>query len=531
MKVILVDDENLVRESIKACIDWRAEGYFIVGEAQNAAEALELVESALPDVAIVDIHMPGMNGLELTQLLRTRHPALQVVILTGYARFEYARSAIAAGVINYLLKPVDKNELLGVLRQIGAQAESEQRKSAYVETLQRESLDWEARLKEQYTHFMLTGEPAGFDLRPDKLTAFWPNLTAAPMRVALADGDDCHPAETSGEREAGRRALADILGEALSPECVVCALRDSIGRAVLLVEAGRFSDDDSLRHLCAQARQQLRDRLGYTATIGMSGVATGVNQIKTSYRQALQALGRRLLCGPDQTFFYTAPAAHPPQSAVFSPWRETLIGLRTGNTALLSELAQRLLEAAAQAGSLDLLALSVGEMVAAANLFCFERGLEPLWPEARETLHAWKLIDDFRSRQALQSWLASQFCRLIALSRAQRKTASPSQRVETILQHIECNLSDPALSLETIAARVFLNPHYLSNLFKKEMGVSLFSYIAECRMEKARALIAAGVTNIEQLAAKTGYNDGYYFSKCFKKHTGLSVSNYLKNRM
>lgn len=118
LKVILIDDEYLVRERLKHVVDWEAEGYILCGEAEDGISGLALIEKEDPDLAIIDINMPHLSGLEMAEKVQELNRKVQLVILSGYDNFEYARSAIRSGVCCYLLKPVNKDELLEIIRKV-----------------------------------------------------------------------------------------------------------------------------------------------------------------------------------------------------------------------------------------------------------------------------------------------------------------------------------------------------------------------------------------------------------------------------
>lgn len=124
-RVLLVDDEEDVREGLVVEVDWEALDLRIVGLAENGREALEMAERVEPDIVVTDISMPFMNGLELAQRLRKRNPLVKVVILTGYDEFDYARQAISLSVDEYLLKPFSAGHLTELLTRLRAQMASE----------------------------------------------------------------------------------------------------------------------------------------------------------------------------------------------------------------------------------------------------------------------------------------------------------------------------------------------------------------------------------------------------------------------
>jgi len=110
-KVIIADDERLICRLIESLIDWEALDMENAGKAENGLEALQMVRDLQPDLLITDIRMPGCDGLELIRQARELSPEIEIVIISGYARFEYAKTAIAYGVGSYILKPVNRDEL------------------------------------------------------------------------------------------------------------------------------------------------------------------------------------------------------------------------------------------------------------------------------------------------------------------------------------------------------------------------------------------------------------------------------------
>lgn len=127
-KILLVDDEAEVRTSIIRKIDWSAVGFQVVGDAENGVDALEKIEQLEPDVVLTDIRMPYMDGLEMAERLREIHPSIKVVLFSGFDDFEYAQKAIKLNIIEYILKPVNAEEMMEILLRIkGALDEEIQR--------------------------------------------------------------------------------------------------------------------------------------------------------------------------------------------------------------------------------------------------------------------------------------------------------------------------------------------------------------------------------------------------------------------
>jgi two-component system response regulator YesN len=119
-KVFLVDDEIVIRENMRTCIDWEREGFVYCGDAPDGELALPLIEKWKPDILITDIRMPFMNGLELAAIVRKMLPNIKIIILSGHDEFEYARQAIRIGVLEYCLKPFSAEDIIRMLKVISA---------------------------------------------------------------------------------------------------------------------------------------------------------------------------------------------------------------------------------------------------------------------------------------------------------------------------------------------------------------------------------------------------------------------------
>ena len=127
-RVMIVDDEIYIRKSFVNRIDWKAYGMEVTGEAANGQEAYQLVPVLKPDLMFVDIRMPVLGGFDLTSLLAEEYPDIVIIIISAYHDFEYARKAIATGVFDYLLKPLEEEELDRTLKRLLSRLEEKKRR-------------------------------------------------------------------------------------------------------------------------------------------------------------------------------------------------------------------------------------------------------------------------------------------------------------------------------------------------------------------------------------------------------------------
>ena len=141
LKVVIVDDEERICQLIQALVKWDEMGMQVAGMAHNGIEACEIVRKVSPDILITDIRMPGCSGLELIEKVKNSCPELEIIVISGYAHFEYAQQAIRFGVGHYLLKPINKAELTEILeklkKKISQRRESEKNKEELIQRAQK----------------------------------------------------------------------------------------------------------------------------------------------------------------------------------------------------------------------------------------------------------------------------------------------------------------------------------------------------------------------------------------------------------
>lgn len=189
IKVVIVDDEPKLRQGLQTLIPWESLGFIVTATAANGKEALEVIEEKAPDVVIVDIRMPVMDGLQLIEHLRSNGHHLHFMILSGYADFEYAKQAIKYGVFGYLVKPVDIDEMSSSLKRIRERIEEER--------LQGEWRKREVINRDLYLHSLLvpqerTEDPAKLRSKAIEADLLWSNYEVVVVypRVSEVDRSD-----------------------------------------------------------------------------------------------------------------------------------------------------------------------------------------------------------------------------------------------------------------------------------------------------------------------------------------------------
>ncbi|WP_134682626.1 response regulator [Brevibacillus migulae] len=510
-KVMLVDDEIIIRENIRDCVDWKKEGFLYCGDASDGEMALPLLEEWLPDILITDIKMPFMNGLELSAIVRERWPETKIIILSGHDEFSYARTALRLGVTEYCLKPVSASDLIELLRSVSDKIDQEKRQ----------------RHRSHYTREKLFSDLcSGLLSTADAISysaAFSLQLTARCYAVAIFEMSSLDP---SLKTEPSLFAKAEVmLDEKLSQLADHYSFKRSRTQIVYIFKS---DSPDQLQEKLVLLKQSLlpalEKELPCALTAGVGRVQERLQNIHTSFVEAeednnirkLSAQNRRLWWEPvdgaqesqiivDRSKFVEfLKIGTPAQTDVFL--QEFCAGLKTLNWSasfygyyLLNELTLETLRMAKETLRLPLQT-----------------------KELTEELQ--KQIQSIHSTEQSQHYLKNLLERFW-LWRTEA-TGKYGDLIDKVKRFIQENYANDRLSLQDAAEHVRVSPSHLSKIFSQETGHTFIECLTQTRIRKAMELLQTTRAKSYEIAFQVGYNDAHYFSNLFKKMTGMTPKEF-----
>ena len=476
-RVLLVDDEEDIREGISRKMDLLGLGFSLVGEAANGQDTLELAESLRPDVILTDIKMPFMDGLELCRILTDRLPAARFVVFSGFDAFEYAKQAIQMNVVEYILKPINADELSAVLRRLKDQLDRER--------------------------------AARLDI----------DLQGEEWAVGLAYiGSDRRDALST-------LSVQKLLEESLTADrCRLTLYNDWVAVIVSLTES--FTIYDLIRVLdrvCTLAASYL----GLTLTVGVGAPCKELSGMARSAAEARTALEYRSMVGRGQVIYIGDLEPDGGQVLTFEEADERTLtaAVRLGSEQEVRDaaaaLAGKIREANPAAGQYNLFLM---ELVT--HLMKMTRRSGVGVEEVFGTGFSLPIQDSaLPSLEELEGWCAERYLRLRTLIR-RRQTDSAGQTVEAAKEYIRQHYAESDLSVEKLCAYLHLSSTYFSTLFKRETGTSFTAYVTTVRMEAAAEAIRGTEEKTYLIAQRCGYEDPNYFSYVFKRHFGVTPTKY-----
>ncbi|PIH59385.1 response regulator [Paenibacillus sp. LK1] len=525
-RVLLVDDEEDVREGLVVEVDWEALDLRIVGLAENGREALEMAERVEPDIVVTDISMPFMDGLELAKRLRERNPLVKVVILTGYDEFDYARQAVSLSVDEYLLKPFSAGHLTELLTRLRAQMAAEvaeredvqQLRDHYYTSLPLLQADLMATLlhrqkSPEYIHGK--AKQCGLDLHGERY--------GVSVLTLHMDG------EQSADAELKQFAALNIAAEVWTEHGAGHAFMHQ--ETIVLLYVDRWGGEDGEKRqqqALENVMRSINHYLRIPATVGSGSIVNTLAGVKHAYEDALLALDYRLVPGTDPLIY------------IADVERQTAGKLRFDE--LKQQTLTRCLKAGTQAELEDALEIIFREITV-------EHGRSDIQLYLIEVLtNVWKAAQ--ASGEAMEDIFGAGFqlyadlFRLPGLSEAQGKVsevcllvqhriASGRQHVykdivEQALSFTKEHYDDPDLSIQKVCGHLHISSGYFCGIFKKEVQLTFLQYLMQIRMEAAKELLRSTEMKSFEIAGQVGFAEPNYFSFCFKKHIGVSPKEYRK---
>lgn len=509
---MLVDDEILAIEHMRSLVDWDGLGFSIVSHAVMPDLALELVRELRPQLLIVDIKMPIMDGLEFVKRVQGDGMTPKVVLLTSFKEFDYAKEAIKLGVSNYWVKhEVDGSFLRRELQALRLQLEQEE----------------EARKvrNRQLVGGLLSGTLSGGEDRR------WPDGTGlgGRLHMLLLRRDEPFPVMGDAEPLGGSIVKEPDWACDSAELSLIGAARMSPRQFGILYRSEDTREEQSVKNRLEEAavasRRLMEAVNGCTVSTVLHTFLPLRADMAEAVRMAEAALAETVFTGPRQWIRMDLREGWQPGSCP-DPTRvleEMSLLLKEGEAhALFGRLEQAFQEVAEARNPKGLQELCT-RLTAWLNRLRTQSGLPALEVQAAAVQaepSAWTSVD------RIHQWFAGEV--ESALQAVHPRTVY-SKKVERILAYMKQHYAKD-LSADDIAAELCISSDYLRHMFKEETGQTLLDALTAIRIEHAKKLLAAGRLKIYEVAEAVGYRNSPYFSQVFRKLTGMNPMDYAENR-
>lgn len=525
-KLIIVDDEEEVRQGIIDKIDWAAFDFEVIGQAENGREALDIIEENVPDVVITDICMPLMDGLELAGVIRESFPTVKMVILTGFDEFKFAQQAIRHGVADYILKPVLPRDINELMQKLKSRIEQEIEEKEDRDKLRQHYIESLPILKDSFLSSLLTGPQDAREIA-QKTDVFGLNLSGVYYTTAVVS-IDAESLQEGHDAELMKFAVLNIAQEIVS--------RRSIGEAFFydnmpVIIAGVENDEKKIAYnrvysALEEIRQNVEKFLKLTITAGVGSFFCGLDHMKESYHSALTALEYKLVLEGNKVIFVDDLEPETTEVILLDEKKERALitSIKFGSEEDVAEAVDALFEDldGVKASIRDYQIYFIEVFAVLSRLAKVLRlDVEGIFPSHSMYVE----IGSFNNMDEIKAYIKSLSLRLMDQV-ADRMVNSTQVLLEKAQAYIDQNYQDPDLTIQKLADHLFISASYLSLIFKKEAGQTFLKYLISVRLEAAKAMLRDPETKVTEVAEKVGYPDVSYFSYFFKKNFGVSPREY-----
>lgn len=531
-RIILVDDEEEVRKSIIKKIDWQSAGFQVVGDAENGQDALEKIEALEPDLVLTDIKMPYMDGLMLAERIRQKYPSINLVIFSGFDDFEYAKQAIKLNVIEYILKPVNVEELTAILLKIKKNLDEEIAQRRNVRLLRENYRRSLPIIREQFLNdFIRRSIPE--EEAKEKLQEYAIPILEAKKWVAAAidieHGEICREDGLSfhKEKELIPISVRQLIKEMLEKYFRIVLFTTSIeDKQVMITAIDEENSQTGFITIMDDVCKEIKRVLEIPVTVGIGKSCTSLTEIPLSYQSAVDALGYKAMVGTGKTIYiYDVEPMKKGKLLWESRDEEELFSaVKFGPIERIEKTVGTILargeEAKVHASQQQVYRISiVNSVVRLIQQYDMEL------PEEFEREGYPESIGRIVKEEVFAGWLR-ETCLYIHQQMSQERESSMQQVIQEAKRYIQENYPDPELSLEKICRHLHMSPAYFSTMFKKETGQAYTAYLTEVRLNQAVELLRMTNDKTYVIAAKVGYQEQNYFSYVFKKKFGISPTKY-----
>lgn len=526
-KVLVVDDEPIAVESVIYMLTKNFEEIEICGSARSGKDAIEKAYNLHPDIIIMDINMPGINGLEAMKQIRTVSPSVLFIIMSAFDYFDYAVEALNLGVVEYLLKPVKEADLCDTVMKA-------------LERIRIREANIQKNLEQQERMEMII---------PVLETGFMNSLclyTGSTMELknycqlfGYTEGSGYVMAMEFGQKKSHKienKIGAGVHGEKMYGEykkIIQSRLKAIVGPIMLnriivyVFEEKKTQDYEQKSHSVEEAGRILERavRIYPDIFIGIGRYYDNIEEAKKSYQEALFALGvltsdkegkeAQILHVDDilERIEYTQRdyeeqleeiylhAAEQEENEAAAVFHEVFNRMTRDNTMTFEEIKN--------------------------SMIGLVTGFSARWKNAAGSYYdVLKDIIGTEDGDGLYSIVNNFLERTVRRIQEGRKI-----KVNTIIEkankYMEQNFARE-ISLEEVAREVNLSPYYFSRFYKEETGVNFSDRLTEIRMETAKELLKKDEYTIKDVCYMTGYTEPNYFSKIFKKVAGITPTEYKK---
>lgn len=527
IKVMVVDDEYHIREGICQSIPWSELSLQLVAVAENGNLAWELYIKNTPDIILLDINMPGIDGLELAQQIREKSNLTQIIFLTGYNDFPKLKKAISIQAFDYLLKPASFSELITALKKAMNVIQSQLNQHEYIENLEIQVRDYNGLVSDQLLLDIIHQRKPIKEAVNLLIKQGTPFDIKSPLAILVSEIDEIEKyMNRTSQRDRqlylyAYRKLAQEVLELKVPQCGY-VISDNPGKLIVVISfTVKVDKKVMIMNIAKELQEAFMKFLKMSVSIGISNAINHAADLHIAVQEANKAINYRSLAG--QGLIIPFSIVEPGTTYVKQMLGKELYllnELRSGNNNVVMNILTEWI--------LDLIKLPFNEAkLTAAQLIVFVKRLENevgLEMAIRELDNPFVQLSQFQTMDSMVSFI-TQYILHVGKIINSSKEAPNMKIIEQAKEWIRNHITEE-VSLVNLSKYLHLSPNYLSSLFKQSTGETFSEFTNRVRFERVKELLMNRQLKIQEISEIIGFTDSNYFSIAFKKKFGLTPTEY-----
>lgn len=525
-KIMLADDEGIVIDSLKFIIEKEFGDLCTIEFAKTGRSVIELAENFRPDIAIMDIQMPGINGIEAMREIRETNTNVVFIVMSAYDKFDYAKEAIKLGVLEYITKPMEKTRIVAALKKAMGQIDKERNKRSN-DLMIREKLETVMPIIESgLLYNLLFQEHFTEDIENYKQLLGINQNFAYMLAVVCGETQEgnhmTNAVGSSVKMQQYDTVLREYLKEAYPGVILGTAMANKLAGMVPCEEKQiSYEERISLIEKSREIVRELKKRTQISFRIGISAVAP-LEEARNSYREAINAL-----------IMTTGSVAHVDDLPIGCDYEDTypvdlekklFAEVKNGDADHAVATAETYFDLVAKLHGdyLMNIRLKVLEFVLYAEHLAYSSG--GMTYEFRARAEYLPTVMEINDIPSVKKWFLE---KIEAAGRnvGTKATEKSLGAVEEAKAYIRNNYSKD-ISLDEVSQAVNISPYYFSKIFKEDVGEGFVEYLTKIRMDKAKELLTTTEYSMKEICSMVGYADPNYFSRSFKKNVGVTPTEY-----
>lgn len=530
-KVLIVDDEPIIRKGLSNVIDWRSVKCEICGEAGDGIEGMEMIREMKPDIVITDIKMPGIDGLKMISETREIIPGGKIIVLTGFRDFEYLQEAIKLGAFDYLLKPAKIDDITSIIKRAVSEIEAHMEKENEIKNLKIEFEKKIPLLRQKLLYDVMFKILYKKEDIMEQLELYCLEIEEFILMIVETDESDGENGRSQYENQLYQFGIINVFEDNFKEDFTVYYIPLNNRKVVFIVQTRPSRSD--FEEIVYKNINNLQDIIcscfGLTVTVSVSTLGSGIMSLSEKAMEAEQAMEYKFYMGKNSVILYKDIKSfyRTMDFSMLENHQKALIqSVRAGNekntNTALEEIRHYINEASTDSDSIKMFYWNLVSSICSIPLP--EKIKSDTYTGEVLTADIYKALEKCTTIGGLNSILEK-----ICLDTSSRINYFNHKTINSTLRraidYINSRYSE-SITLNDAAEYAFVSTYYLSRMFTKELEKNFVDYLNEVRIERAKGFLRSTDYKTYKIAEMVGIRDAHYFSKLFKKYTGITPSEY-----